>query len=124
MLKIRSLVNAELIAEKNGVESTVQYGSGTYFEATEVSTYLGNDNEVLADISLADGSKLIGVIWNEKTFENHGVPETRVQVKVSEGLTFEPLRETRKDKIDFVGNKENQNEDKHGIRENTPGSGN
>jgi hypothetical protein len=78
MLRIRILVNAELIAEKDGVERQMQFGAGTYFEANNVDTYVNESDEVLADITLLDGFQLIGVVWNQNVFENHGVPEKRI----------------------------------------------
>jgi hypothetical protein len=78
MLKIRSLVNAELTVEdKDGNEFPMQIGSGTYFEANKVSVY-EYEGETLADIELMDGNYLNGVTWNSKLFENHGVPEFKV----------------------------------------------
>lgn len=77
MSRIRALVNAELIAEKGESERTLQIGSGTYFEASKVETYI-SEKEVLADVTLLDGFKIIGVAWNPQTFENHGVPEFKI----------------------------------------------
>lgn len=83
MSRIRALVNAELIAEdKNGKEKTVQIGAGTNFEAKSVEVF-DEDNETFADITLLDGSKIFGVVWNKHTFENHGVHETRIIKKAT-----------------------------------------
>jgi len=79
MLRIRALVNAELIAEKGKDEKVVQIGAGTYFEATNINTYEDlSTKEIFADITLVDGYTLYGVAWGSAYFENHGVPEQRI----------------------------------------------
>lgn len=85
MLRIRSLVNAELIAEdKSGNEKKVQFGSGTYFEANKVEVY-EEDGETLANLTLLDGYAINGVVWNQNVFENHGVPETKIVKEKNDG---------------------------------------
>lgn len=79
-MRIRALVNAELIAEnEKGEEKTMPIGSGTYFEAKAVETY-EDEGETYANITLLDGFKLNGVVWNSLTFENHGVPQVNHKV--------------------------------------------
>ena len=75
-MRIRSLVNAELIATVPGKEDGVimQIGAQTWFEANKVIKYK-DDDELLADIHLSNGNILEGVAWGPKYFENHGVPE-------------------------------------------------
>ena len=87
MNRIRSLVNAELIATtKSGDEKVMQIGSGTYFEAVSIYIY-SNESGELADIVLnKEGDKLEGVTWGPQFFENHGTPETR-EVKKDERRT-------------------------------------
>jgi len=76
-MRIRALVNAELIAENDkGEERTMPIGSGTYFEAKQVEVY-EDEAETYANITLLDGFKLNGVVWNSHTFENHGVPQVQ-----------------------------------------------
>lgn len=75
-MRIRSLVNAELVAtvpnQEDGV--IVQIGAQTWFEAKKVVKYK-SDGELVADIHLLNGNILEGVSWGPKLFENHGVPE-------------------------------------------------
>ena len=75
-MRIRSLVNAELIATVPGNEDGVkmQIGAQTWFEAFKVVKYK-SDGELVADIHLVNGNILEGVSWGPKFFENHGVPE-------------------------------------------------
>ena len=75
-MRIRSLVNAELIATVPGQEegSIMQIGAQTWFEAKKVVKYK-SDGELLADIYLTNGNTLEGVSWGPQYFENHGVPE-------------------------------------------------
>lgn len=76
MSRIRSLVNAELIATVPGQEDgvTVQIGAQTWFEAKKVVKYK-SDGELVADVHLVNGNILEGVTWGPQYFENHGVPE-------------------------------------------------
>jgi hypothetical protein len=76
-MRIRSLVNAELVATVPGNEEGVimQIGAQTWFEANKVVKYM-SDGEQVADIHLVNGNILEGVSWGPKYFENHGVPES------------------------------------------------
>lgn len=78
MKRIRALANMELV-DNNG--DTLQIGSETYFECDKIVKH----QDGYVDFYLKNGNVIYGVEWDDKLFENHGVPEeVKVNLTISE----------------------------------------
>ncbi len=94
MNRVRCLVNAELDATlPNGKTNSITIGSGTYIEVTRVDTFKDKD-ETFADITLADGSVMYGVLWGSEYWENHNAPQfEKEEETVDDEQELEPASE-------------------------------
>ena len=81
MPRVRSIVNAELVAFNpvTTEEKVMQIGAHDYVEANKVEVF-SLEGETLANIHLVDGFILEGVLWGPQYFENHGVIEEPINV--------------------------------------------
>jgi hypothetical protein len=76
MNRVRCLVNAELDSLlPNGDTKLVQIGAGCFLDTVKVETFKDGD-DTFADITLANGAVLYGVLWSDDYWENHGAPQT------------------------------------------------